>query len=321
MTITFAILFAVSLALLIFLALKNQRLEAELNRVNTETQQAIAAAEKAGEDRVSLVRQQAEAAVSQAQRIVDQQFTQFQQDADRVREYYEVEARKVQAEASAQAAEIIAELEPLRRYQHLRDAEQQAHQALSIAMNEASVLRTEAQSLLEQARNAARAERTQALQRAKSLREQADALLNQATKDAGRIIAESEKRAEEIGGDAYRALREKDTLGQAVEALRNVVEGYGNKYLVPTHSLLDDLAAEFGYAAAGESLRSARDLSRRMVEQGDAAACDYVEAVRKNTAVQFVVHAFNGRVDAILSRVRYDNYGILDQQIRDAFSL
>jgi hypothetical protein len=81
------------------------------------------------------------------------------------------------------------------------------------------------------------------------------------------------------------------------------------------------LAAEFGYAAAGESLKSARDLSRRMVEQGEAATCDYVEAARRTTAVQFVIHAFNGRVDATLSRVKHDNYGTLQQEIRDAFSL
>jgi glucan-binding YG repeat protein len=34
-----------------------------------------------------------------------------------------------------------------------------------------------------------------------------------------------------------------------------------------------------------------------------------------------VIDAFNGRVDAILSRAKHDNYGTLEQEIRDAFSL
>ncbi len=58
-----------------------------------------------------------------------------------------------------------------------------------------------------------------------------------------------------------------------------------------------------------------------MVEQGEAATCEYAEANRRETAIHFVIDAFNGRVDAILSRIRRDNYGVLEQEIRDAFSL
>jgi len=103
--------------------------------------------------------------------------------------------------------------------------------------------------------------------------------------------------------------------------MRNVIEGYGDRYLIPTNSLLDTLAAEYGYDAAGQALSSARNQSKRMVEQGEAAACDYVEASRRNTAIQFVIHAFNGSVDATLTRVKSDNYGTLAQRIRDSYSI
>jgi hypothetical protein len=104
--------------------------------------------------------------------------------------------------------------------------------------------------------------------------------------------------------------------------MRNVIEGYGDRYLVPTHSILDDFAEKFGYDEAGQALKSAREQSRRMVEQGEAAACDYVEAERRKTAIQFAIHAFNGGVDAILTRVvKNENYGTLEQKIRDAFSI
>jgi hypothetical protein len=110
-------------------------------------------------------------------------------------------------------------------------------------------------------------------------------------------------------------------LEQAVKAIHNVIEGYGDRYIIPTHSLLDELAADFGHTSAGEALRASREQSRRMVEQGQAATCDYAEANRRETAIRFVIDAFNGRVDAILSRVKHDNYGTLEQEIRDAFSL
>ena len=192
---------------------------------------------------------------------------------------------------------------------------------LADAVAEATALRQEAKSLLDQTHEAAAEERVRAQQRVKEIGEQAGALLTQATRDAGRIVADAEKRAEQIGGDAYTALRDKQLLEQAAAAMRNVIEGYGDRYIMPTHSVLDDLAIEFGYDAAGVALKSAREQSRRIVEQGEAAACDYVEANRRGIAIRFVIDAFNGRVDAILSRAKHDNYGTLEQEIRDAFSL
>jgi hypothetical protein len=218
-------------------------------------------------------------------------------------------------------AKTTKDFEPLRKYQKLRDAEVEAQRQLADALKEATSLRAEAKNLLEQARNAATNERSLAIQKAKEIREQADAQLNQATRDAGRIMTEAENRAQQIGGDAYIALRDKHLLERAAAAIRNVIEGYGDRYIIPTHSLLDDLAVEFGYEAAGQSLKAAREQSRRMVEQGEAAACDYVEANRREIAIRFVVDAFNGRVDAILSRSRHDNYGTLEQEVRDACSL
>ncbi|HXP63529.1 MAG TPA: DUF4041 domain-containing protein [Dongiaceae bacterium] len=245
----------------------------------------------------------------------------MKQEAERVRQHYDAEARKSQEAAEALVAKTIKDFEPLRKYEHLRDAEGEAQRQLADALKEATALRSEAQSLLDQSRAAAASERMQAVQKAKDIHEQADARLNQAIRDAGRTIAEAEHRAQQIAGDAYTALRDKQMLEQAAEAMRNVIEGYGDRYLVPTHSLLDDLAAEYGYDAAGQSLASAREQTKRMVEQGEAAACDYVETSRRNTAIQFVIHAFNGSVDATLSRVKSDNYGILEQRIKDCYSI
>jgi hypothetical protein len=343
MTVVAVILLVLVLGLAIFLFLKNKRLGDEVLRVNNWAQESVAEAQKAAERNIAVVQQESqasviesqkaaeqsiaamqrasEAAVVEAQKLVDQQLAEMRQESERVREHYETEARKVQEAANALLAKTIKDFEPLRKYAQLRDAEAEAQRQLADALKEATSLRAEAQSLLEHAENAAASERSQASQRAKEIREQADAFLDQATRDAGRIMAEAEKRAQEIGGDAYVALRDKKTLEQALRALWNLTEGYGDRYVVPSHSLVDDLAVSFGYTEAGQAFRAAREQSCRMVEQKLASSCNYEEPDRRDRANRFVVDAFNGRVDAILTRTKHDNYGTLEQEIRDAFSL
>ena len=306
------------------LAAASQQRDEEVARARKEAQAAmvnVQAARQQRDEAVSHARNEAQAAMVNAQAAFEEKCTEFAAYAERIRDHYETEARKALEKTTEQLAQTLAELEPLRDYASLKDAEEEVRKTLADAVAEATTLRQEAEELLEQTRNSASEERRQAQQRAREIRGQAEAVLMQATGDAGRIVADAEKRAEQIGGDAYIALRDKNTLEQAVSALWNVVEGYGDRYIIPTRSLLDDLATDFGHTEAGQALGAARAHSRRMVELRQAAACNYEEVDRRGRANRFVVDAFNGRVDAILSRTKHDNYGTLEQEIRDAFSL
>ncbi|MCE9608595.1 MAG: DUF4041 domain-containing protein [Chthoniobacter sp.] len=256
-----------------------------------------------------------------AQQTLEQRLAELAAESERIREHYEKEALKVHEAATQQLEAALAELGPLRGYASLQDAENEVRKSLAEAIAEAAALRQEAQMLVDQTRAAAAEERRVSQQRAKDIRAQADALLIQATRDAGRIAEAAERRAEQVGGEAYVALRDKQVLEQAVEALWNVVNGYGDKYVVPTRSLLDELAADFGHTKAGEELKAAREQSRRLVELKLAATCNYEEEDRRDRANRFVIDAFNGRVDAILSRTKHDNYGTLERELRDAFSV
>ncbi len=267
------------------------------------------------------IRSETSQSLDEAQKLIAQQIADMRVEAERIRQHYETEARRIVEDSQTQLTKAMAELNALSHFASLRNAEVEVRQALDTAISEATALRAQARTLLEQTRSAAETERVKATETAKTIYEQADARLNQATRDAGLIVEDAEKRAREIAGEAYDSLRDKQLLERATEAMRNIIEGYGDRYIIPTHSLLDNLAVEFGYTSAGESLKSARAQSRRMVEQGEAATCEYVEANRRETAIRFVIDAFNGRVDAILTRVKRDNYGILEQEIRDSFSL
>lgn len=310
MTTFLLILLVIAIATAAFFFFQKQKMERILA---SERERALAEINWRGTE--------ATTAAAKSQSELERKSVEFDAEAQRVRNHYETESRKIIEEIHTELVNARAELEPLRTLSGLQQSESEVRATLSNALAEADALRAEAQALVEQSRQAATEERRQGQHRAQELFKQAEALLVQATRDAGKIVTAAETKAQQIGGDAYTALQEKQMLQQAIKAIHNVIEGYGDRYIIPTHSLLDELASDFGHTAAGEALRAAREQSRRTVEQREAAECDYTETYRRETAIRFVTDAFNGRVDAILSRVKHDNIGTLEQEIRDAFSL
>lgn len=97
--------------------------------------------------------------------------------------------------------------------------------------------------------------------------------------------------------------------------------GYGNDYLVPSHTLLDDLADTYGYTQASKDLKDIRARVRNMVKNNQAATCDYSETNRRQTAIAFITDAFNGKADSIIADAKHDNFGTLRQKLTDAFNL
>ena len=317
MTPFLLIILSIAIVLVAVLIFTTQRLEKQKIAALRQVEEA----NRDKNEEIESARNEARIAVANAEKVLGRKLAELESHHDTVRAHYETEARKAGELLSQQLDDALGDLRKLRPFEKLKNEEEEVRQALADALVKATSLQNEANSVLESARSAAVEERIAAQRRGKEIREQAEALLSQATRDAGRLVAEADKRSQEIGGDAYLALRDKQMLEQAVKAIQNVVEGYGDRYVIPTHSLLDDLAADFGHTSAGEALKAAREQTRRMVVQGEAAECDYAEASRRATATRFVVDAFNGRVDAILSRVKHDNHGTLEQEIRDAFSL
>ncbi len=231
----------------------------------------------------------------------------------------QTENSRQQLEASLNTT--VAENQRLSRWQVVEDADRKAKEILAAAKAEEDKAASSAVQIVEMANAEAASTLSEARQKAKTLKEEVQKRLDSATVQAGTIIETANKKAEEIAGSDYEAMKNADELARTATAMKNVIEGYGDEFLVPGHSLLDDLADEFGFTDAGITLKNARERTRLMVRNGTAATCEYVEAKRKDTAINFVIDAFNGKVDSILSRVRNDNAGKLEQEIRDAFTL
>ena len=158
----------------------------------------------------------------------------------------------------------------------------------------------------------------------------ADVIITKAQQKAQYIIAEAEKKAKEILGNAYENVKEKEKeqlekkieeLRRIEKALRNTINGYGNEYIIPTYTVLDELIEEYGYSEASQKIKEIRKTMRKMIKDRTAAKCDYRDHYRANSAKDFVIDAFNGKVATIMAKIKHDNYGILRQKIIDAFHL
>jgi hypothetical protein len=184
-----------------------------------------------------------------------------------------------------------------------QEAQQSISEELSQARLEAKTLRSRVQTAFADAQN------------------KVESVLRSAQQEAKKVTEDARKRGEQIAGKAFEAVENAERFQQIAEAMKNLIDGHGDRYVTSSRGLLDELAASYGFTSAGTELKNAIERSRMMVANETAAECQYVEKHRRETAIRFVVDAFNGKVDSILSKVKDDNAGTLEKAIRDAFTL
>lgn len=217
--------------------------------------------------------------------------------------------------------ELKDKIAELSKYQNIIDVKIECEYLLKKAQKDYEKLRERGNLELSEAEKNAKESRRSIKELTEKKQREIKLLYENAVRESKRIIDNAENKAETIGGDAYRSLREADEITSRIQAMKNVIKGYGNEYLVPSYTLLDELAEDFGHKDAGENLKKLRQNNKMMIVNRQAGICEYMDNERQKTAVDFVIDAYNGKVDSILSTVRKDNYGILKQKIEDAFQL
>lgn len=213
------------------------------------------------------------------------------------------------ADAADRANEMLRSSQQI-----LEDAERQARAQLDAA-------EAQFRDRLAEAAIDAESMTAEASAKLRTARAEAENIMSSAFRRSEEIILSANTRAKEIAGKAFDAAQNAEFYERTVVAMKNIIDGYGDEYLKPTDSLIDELAAEFSHQDAGRELKRVRDHIKLMIKQGKASACEYVEANRREMAERFILDAFNGKVDSIMSMVKHDNYGKLEQEIHDAFTL
>jgi cell division septum initiation protein DivIVA len=164
-------------------------------------------------------------------------------EARRIELETELEQRRMQVSRLAKWEKVADAVGKAQRL--LESARAKLVQAESDARNITTSAQAQADRLLEAARAEARKAESEERARAIQLGETARNALARATEKASQIIADANKQAESIAGKAYEAMRHADLYERTVKAMKNIIDGYGDQYLKPAESLLDDLAEEF----------------------------------------------------------------------------
>jgi hypothetical protein len=241
----------------------------------------------------------------------------------------EVEAKLAAADRTAaervadanRRAEEIVQRALAEAQDHSQQIRSKAETLKSEAIEALRVAKRQAQNALEEAQKEAKDLASNARKDAKEKREKAELALEQAIAYAVEIRQKADRRATEIAGEAYEAKGKLRDYESVIQALENRIKKYEAIYVVPAAHVLDELAGDFGFQAAGVRLKLARERSKRMQENGTAATCGYAEGWKKEHALKFVLGTFNGKVDTILSRLKPGNQGKLIQEIKDAYAL
>lgn len=313
MDVILIIVVAILLIVVFILISKSTSLKKRVEQLMTENASLISEKVTVVSENSNLKSLNAELSVYQgaldADKEAKERLEQTREEIERTLHEAEKEAQflvfNANAKADAIIAQVTAEVETT-----VANANEKAKKIISEAYADMEATAAETSE--------AKKENRLLLQKAK---ESAESIREDASRQASMILSEAEKKAKEIAGDAYDIATKAKHYEEVAKAMKNVIAGYGDEYLKPTFSLLDDLAEEFGFDEGGQRLKDARERTRMLMKNGDAAMCDYVEANRKETAINFVLDAFNGKVDTILTMIKKDNHGTLEQKIKDACSL
>lgn len=153
----------------------------------------------------------------------------------------------------------------------------------------------------------------------KGLKEQAEWIATSAEKEAASKLEQAEIKANTMIANAERKVA---NLSATAKAIKNTIDGYGDEYLIPASNVIDGLADYFGFSEASAKYKEAKASTKHMIKDGEAATCEYIEEQKNNTACEFVIDAFNGRVDSAISKVKTgENFGKAKQAILDAFAI
>lgn len=136
-----------------------------------------------------------------------------------------------------------------------------------------------------------------------------------------KATTEVENQAQQLLGEYYDLAQRKLELSRINKALENKIQGYSDEYLLPNQAILEDLIEGYEYLDAAQRLKTIKFEIKTAIKQGVVAECDYVEDIRKTTAIAFITNAFNSKADVHVSRLRYDNVGKLTEALKEDYLL
>ncbi len=94
----------------------------------------------------------------------------------------------------------------------------------------------------------------------------ANELISNANDNAVKIISDAEERAKEIAGSAYEAKEFAEKYEAVAKSMKNKIEGYGDEWIIPNRSVLDELAENYEFTDAGKELQKSVELTKSLIK-------------------------------------------------------
>jgi hypothetical protein len=120
--------------------------------------------------------------------------------------------------------------------------------------------------------------------------------------------------------EAEKALEKAQHLQEITRSLRNIVDGYGDRYIESIDPFIDELAEEYDFRDAGLDLKAARKFSKKIIQSKQAIQMGdhFLDSEVEEAMRKLLLGYFNEQAEVILKRVKHDNYGVLKQKILDS---
>jgi len=163
-------------------------------------------------------------------------------------------------------SELREKAEPLWQYLPIQDVDMEVNARRAKAENEVADLISAGQQEVAEAKAEAKSLRDKAREGVDRAEIKAASVVQLATSQAEEIVGDARVKAEEVAGGALLAKDNADEYESKAKAMKNLIKGYGDEYLVPNHSTIDDLADDFDHKLAGQELKAARAKSKDMIK-------------------------------------------------------
>ena len=238
------------------------------------------------------------------------------------------------------APKLVLEKATLEAYRLVEEAKEKAIQLINNANHEKSTTlgnaKIQANRFEEEAKEKARQLITQADNEKKAILELAneDAIRsnNETKSKLNKLIYETNQlkdatleRANQITFDANKKVTDLEIqsakLKDVVKAYENKINGYGDEYLIPIESVIDELGNELAYTEPAKQFKETNKKIKDAIKKGFAAKSKISNEENKERATEFVLDAFLGKVETSISKVKSDNFGKLKQELMDSFAL
>ena len=169
-------------------------------------------------------------------------------------QYEELHSAVMDAENKIKNADSIAK-------QKIDEAQIKAAKTVNEANYQAQITISNANSEAIAITKDARDARLKAKERLDNANNKANELISNANDNAVKIISDAEERAKEIAGSAYEAKEFAEKYEAVAKSMKNKIEGYGDEWIIPNRSVLDELAENYAFQLVnynGSAFRSAK---------------------------------------------------------------